>query len=145
MHPSALRLVSHAHHDAPLAPANPLAPEALSESSRMARLFTFCLPKVADLFGKNLDSSATENENLTAERYNPIGFNDLIDSAIHSIGREGESKDTILDYLNNATFFVDLDDSRIFYSFNDGFMAKKLKLVDELRAKETGQHLLNPS
>ena len=112
---------------------NFIAPESVSESSRIARLFSFCLPKVADLFVKNLDSQNRENRSHKAERYNPIGFNRMIDFAINKIGQDGETRDKIACYLEGRKEFRDFDNDDISIPFSPEMMQQKQELIDKIR------------
>ena len=112
---------------------NFIAPESVSESSRIARLFSFCLPKVADLFGKNLDSQNRKNHSHKAARYNPIGFNRMIDFAINKIGQDGETRDTIACYLEGRKEFCDFDNDNILIAFSPEMMQQKQELIDKIR------------
>ncbi|MBU6149131.1 MAG: hypothetical protein KGQ54_02935, partial [Verrucomicrobia bacterium] len=117
MHPSALRLVSHAHPDAPLVPAdNLLAREALSESSRMARLFTFCLPKVADLFGKNYQAAKTVNRDSHLMMFEQSPFNAMIDSAVKKLQDSQETNQSIWEFIEESGYYKDFDGKEVRFS-----------------------------
>ncbi|NDE63318.1 MAG: hypothetical protein EB053_03075 [Chlamydiae bacterium] len=102
------------------------------QPSRMSVAF----PKLHSLFGQNLDQSKSTNIRCKNARYIPIGFNQIIELTISKIGKEGETRETIVDYLERRNDFCDFDDDNAKISFSDELQKKKSELIAKLRNRE---------
>jgi hypothetical protein len=109
MHPSALNCGSPCS-------AQPVAPEAVSEPSRFARLFSFCLPKVADLFGQNYQEAKTANQDSHLMMFEQSPFNAMIDSAIKKLKDSQETNQSIWEFIEESSYYKDFDGKEVRFS-----------------------------
>ncbi|NDE63317.1 MAG: hypothetical protein EB053_03070 [Chlamydiae bacterium] len=95
---------------------NFIAPESVSESSRIARLFSFCLPKVADLFGKNYQAAKTANRDSHLMMFEQSSFNAMIDSAIKKLKDPKETNQSIWEFIKESGTYKDVDGKSVRFS-----------------------------